>query len=240
MKTGFLKSEEFLSQVQRSGKTPLARLKGLSNILNQWNQSRIGSVIKGDEADLSINDVNVLKGLVHDEINKLKLPDADTVSDQILFLLIGAIKMQIQSNSAQPWALVNQSIKDFVRPKRFTINLFMMLSLLTIVALCSFTAIQLSITKKQNTDFLSEESLTAFNEVGSNTVNNLITIYNKMKEGDCQLPQVAMLQPQEREAYILFINDGKVDINTANDLKNALSHVSCLYPQKLMNKPNLD
>lgn len=240
MKTEFLKSEEFLNQFQRSGKTPLARLKGLSNILNQWNQRRIGNVIKGDEADLSINDVNVLKDLVHKEISKLKLINADIVSDQILFLLIGAIKMQIQSNSAQPWVLVNKSINDFVRPRRFTISLFMVLSLLTFVAVFSFLAIQLSITKKQNTDFLSEESLTSFNEVGSNTVNNLITIYNKMKEGDCQLPQVAMLQPQDREAYILFINDGKVDINTANDLKNALKHVSCLYPQKLMNKPNID
>lgn len=239
MKTEFLKSEDFLSQVQKSGKTPLARLKGLSTILSQWNVSRMGKVVKGDEADLSINDVNVLKGLVHDEITKLKLVDADTVSDQILFLLIGAIKMQIQSNSAQPWTLVNQSINDFVKPRRPTISLFMMLSLLTLVAVFSFTAIQLSITKKQNSDFLSEDSPTSarFNEVGSNTVNNLITIYNKMKEGDCQLPQVAMLQPQEREAYILFINDGKVEIDTANDLKNALSHVSCLYPQKLMNQP---
>jgi len=239
MKTEFLKSEEFLSQVQKSGKTPLARLKGLSTILSLWNESRIGKVTKGDEADLSINDVNVLKDLVHNEIDKLKLVNADIISDQILFLLIGAIKLQIQSNSDQPWKLVDQSINDFVKPRRPSINLFMLLSLITLIAVFSLTTIQLSITNKQNTDFLYEENPTSvrLNEVGNNTVNNLIAIYNKMKEGDCQLPQAAMLQPQEREAYILFINDGKVDIDTANDLKNALNHVSCLYPQKLMNKP---
>jgi len=239
MNTEFLKSEDFLNQVQKSGKTPQARLKGLSAILSQWNESRIGKVVKGNEADLSINDVIVLKDLVHNEISKLKLADSDTVSDQILFLLIGAIKLQIQSNSAQPWELVNKSINDFVKPRRPSVSLFMALSLLTLVAIFAVTAIQFSVTKKQNSDFLSEENPTSarLNEVGSNTVNNLIAIYNKMKEGDCQLPQVAMLQPQEREAYILFINDGKVDINTANDLKNALTHVSCLYPQKLMNKP---
>jgi hypothetical protein len=46
-----------------------------------------------------------------------------------------------------------------------------------------------------------------------------------------------MLQPQDREAFIAFINAGKVEIGTAANLNNALEYVHCLYPQKLMDKP---
>lgn len=239
MNTDFLKSEDFTKQIQRCGKTPQARLKGLSGILNEWNAGRIGKVVKGEEADLSMSDVMVLRNLVHAEVSRLKLSDIETVSDQILFLVIGAIKLQIQSNSAQPWTLVNHSINAFIKPKSRPLRLYIMLFLLPLCAGFAYMATQGSLfNHKNNAGFFANENPTSakFNEVGNNTVNNLIAIYNKMKEGDCQLPQVAMLQPQEREAYMMFIKDGKVDINTANDLKSALSHVSCLYPQKLMNQ----
>ena len=83
----------------------------------------------------------------------------------------------------------------------------------------------------------SESSGRTINQAGSETVSSLIELYISMKKGDCQLPQAAMLQPQEREAFISFINEGKVDINSAESLKNALTYANCLYPQKLMNSP---
>ena len=75
------------------------------------------------------------------------------------------------------------------------------------------------------------------NESGSNTIASLVNLYEAMKNGDCQLPQAAMLHPTEREAFISFVNEGKVDINTASYLKSALNYTACLYPQKLMSQP---
>jgi len=43
-----------------------------------------------------------------------------------------------------------------------------------------------------------------------------------------------MLQPEEREAFISFINNGHVELDSAANLKKSLQYVNCLYPQKLM------
>ena len=67
------------------------------------------------------------------------------------------------------------------------------------------------------------------NESGSRTVSSLVNLYEAMKTGDCQLPQAAMLQPAEREAFISFVNEGKVDINTASYLKNRSVVLAGIY-----------
>jgi hypothetical protein len=241
MASEFLKSDSFNMQFQKAGKSPVARLTGLSGILSNWNKERVGKVINGKEADLSMGDIQILKNLIETETSRLKLDNAEIVADQILFLVIGAIKLQVQNSSEKPWELVNQSITNFLTPQNATKKLQMSLYLLTFIVIMGFAIVLL----KPNTnnavndganplDIAADASV---NQAGSKTVSNLVELYKSMKNGDCQLPQAAMLQPQEREAFISFINEGKVDINTADSLKNALTYANCMYPQKLMNSP---
>lgn len=236
MENSFFSSNEFKSQLLAAGRSPVARLNGLPDILNKWNQRRISS--HTPESDLSISDINILKDIIHTETSRLKLKNAEVVTDQILFMLIGALKLQIQNKSAKPWALVNQSISNFIKPEK-TKNL-------PLIALCFITLIIVfgavinnSFLRKpiQSPDIFNTEIRASANELNSTTVNNLVSMYNKMKEGNCQLPQAAMLQPEDREAFIAFINAGKVEVGTAANLNNALGYVHCLYPQKLMDKP---
>ncbi len=240
MATEFLKSDRFNVQFQKAGKSPLARLIGLSDILSDWNRQRIGNVINGKEADLSIDDIQILKNMIENETSRLKLDNAGIVADQILFLVIGAIKLQVQNNSEKPWQLVNQSITNFLTPPKRNQKFMMSLSLLTFIIM-GFAIVVLSPHINNKTDDgmnpLDTTTNASINQSGSKTVANLVALYTAMKKGDCQLPQAAMLQPQEREAFISFVNEGKVDINTADSLKNALTYANCLYPQKLMNSP---
>jgi len=240
MATEFLKSDRFNMQFQKAGKSPLARLIGLSGILSDWNRQRIGNVINGKEADLSMDDIQILKNMIENETSRLKLDNAGIVADQILFLVIGAIKLQVQNNSEKPWQLVNQSITNFLTPPKRNQKFMMSLSLLTFIIM-GFAIVVLSPHINNKTDDgmnpLDTSTNASINQAGSKTVANLVALYTAMKNGDCQLPQAAMLQPQEREAFISFVNEGKVDINTADSLKNALTYANCLYPQKLMNSP---
>jgi len=237
MENSFFSSNEFKSQLLMAGRSPIARLNGLSDILNKWNQQRIARPNTA-EADLSITDINILKDIIHTETSRLKLKNNEVVSDQILFMLIGAIKLQIQNKSAKPWELVNQSISNFIKPEKS--NNLPLLALFFITLIAVFGAVTNNSFLHKNTespDVLNMENRLSANELSSTTVNNLVSMYNKMKEGNCQLPQAAMLQPQDREAFIAFINAGKVEIGTAANLNNALGYVHCLYPQKLMDKP---
>ncbi len=238
MTTEFLKSDSFNMQFQKTGKSPAARLIGLSGILSNWNKQRIGKVINGKEADLSINDIQILKNLIENETSRLKLNNAEIIADQILFMLIGAIKLQIQNNSDKPWELVNQSISNFLSPKKSPQKLMVSLSVFTVIVIMGLAITILNTNRKMQTNHMDNPLDTAaISHNGSETVSNLVGLYNAMKSGVCQLPQAAMLQPQEREAFLAFINEGKVDINTADSLKNALTYANCLYPQKLMNSP---
>jgi len=237
MENSFFSSNEFRSKLLTTGCSPIARLNGLSDILSKWNQQRItGPYSK--ETDLSITDINILKDIIFTETSRLKLKNAEVVSDQILFMLIGAVKLQIQNKSAKPWALVNQSISNFTKPEKSRSLTLITLLFITLIALFGAVTNNIILHKNiESPDVFNVESRTSANQLSSATVNNLVSMYNKMKEGSCQLPQAAMLQPQDREAFIAFINAGKVEIGTAANLNNALGYVHCLYPQKLMDKP---
>jgi len=66
------------------------------------------------------------------------------------------------------------------------------------------------------------------------TISMLQLAYNKMKSGTCQLPQAAMLPERQRQAFLAFVNQGTIDVNNVENLRQAFGYVSCLYPQELM------
>jgi hypothetical protein len=65
-------------------------------------------------------------------------------------------------------------------------------------------------------------------------MSTLLLAYNKMKSGTCQLPQAAMLPPEQRQAFLRFVNNGVIEVQHVENLRMALGYVNCLYPQELM------
>lgn len=227
--------EYLKNQINKSGRTPEARLKGLSLALKKWNQGRIENSLHNAKSDLSEAQIETLKQLVQVETSKLSNKEADVLAEQILFLLIGAIKLQSENDSNTMWEMVDKGIATFIQPQRSLSSAVNLISItLLIIALVAISA-NLALRKEIKNKAYPEEMYA--DESKNATVNNLVNLYNEMKKGSCQLPQAAMLQEKERETFITFINDGVVNIDSAEDLKNALAHVNCLYPQKLMDKP---
>jgi hypothetical protein len=180
MASEFLKSDSFNIQLQKSGKSPIARLTGLSAILSNWNKQRVGKIINGKEADLSIEDIQILKNLIEKETSRIKLENAEIVSDQILFLVIGAIKLQVQNNSEKPWDLVNQSITNFLTPDYSPRKIQMSLYFLTFIVIMGFTIVLLKPNTKNAVNDgsvpLNETVDTSINQPGSETVSNLVEV----------------------------------------------------------------
>ena len=101
-------SEEFIQIISSKSKHSKAtggsiiNLIGLSTVISEWNATRIGKVKNSKDADLSIDNIKSLKKLIKGEVRKSEVENMPVVSDQILFLFIGAIKLQIQNNSDKP------------------------------------------------------------------------------------------------------------------------------------------
>ena len=85
-----------------------------------------------------MDNIQSLKKLIKGEVNKSEVKNIAVVSDQILFLFIGAIKLQIQNNSYKPWRLVNQSISNFLTPKQRSQTSFLFIMMLTLVVILGF------------------------------------------------------------------------------------------------------
>jgi hypothetical protein len=217
-------------QVLVSGRSPKSRLLGLSQQLNNWNIARISGKNQAARQDLSIEDVHLLKEIIHAEIKRTSVKQAEVVSDQILFLVIGAIQIQSQNHSAQAWKLVDQSIQDFLKPQR-PVFLYALASSALVIAMVATTVLRGP--RLQQTE--SNNSILETGEVSDPvSMGLLLNIYNKMKDGTCQLPQAAMLPIEQRQAFLSFINEGNVDVRNVANLKLALTYVNCLYPQDLM------
>lgn len=230
--------EDFYGQYQSTGKTQLARLLKLSGAIEKWSQER-GAKSTELIKEFSIDDVQALRQLIENEVATINTNEPSVVTDQILFLIIGAVKVEAQNHSSATWPLVNQTIKELVSPRK-KLNSWMSFAAISSVLLVGFALTLFSINSRNTPSSKVspiEAQAISINQAGSETVGNLINIYQKMQSGECQLPQALVLQPQDREAFIAFVTEGKVNINTAESLKKSLEHADCKYPQKLMSNP---
>jgi hypothetical protein len=230
-------------RLEDHGRTPLARLSGLARLFRDWGNkasaddagTETGAGMWQQLATLSISDIDALKSIIVSEVKKTAVPNADIVSDQILFLLLGAIQLHSRGNADKAWDLVQDSISEFLKPKTsFKPLLFAGMTLL-LISVASSGFFYLKSTSQANTP-LEGAAVVQPGELPA-SITALQDVYTQMKGGKCQLPQAGMLPPDQRQAYIAFINDGIVDLHSADALQKALTHVSCDYPQKLMMSP---
>ncbi len=211
-----------------------AGLLGLSSQLNQWNLERVSKKANSQSLELTLEDINTIKALIKTSISKASIKHCETVYDQLIFLTIGAIQVQSQTGSDKAWALVKKSTQSHLRAKKNR-QAFSLSLLITITLIClSITTIP-----KPNMHHVEDATqILPIETVSSGTdpvsMSMLVLAYNKMKSGTCQLPQAAMLPPEQRQAFLRFINNGVVEVNHVESLRLALGYVNCLYPQELM------
>lgn len=212
-----------------------ASLLALSSRLNLWNMERIlRNKTNAQSLDLTLEDMNLLKDIIQTTINKAKVKYPEVMSDQLLFLAIGAIQIQTQTGSDKAWQLVNQSIQTFLNTQQKKRSFLVVLSTTTLLITLSVMAIlnnQMHHVRHKQSDSILSITEGATDPV---TMSTLLLAYNKMKNGTCQLPQAAMLPPEQRQAFLNFVNNGTVEVQHVENLRLALGYVNCLYPQELM------
>jgi len=212
-----------------------ASLLALSSRLSHWNIERISrQKTNAQSLDLTIEDVNVLKEIIQTTISKASIKYPEVMSDQLLFLAIGAIQVQTQTGSDKAWQLVSQSIQAFLNSQKKKRSF--LISLVTIPLLISLSVMAILNTQMHHVSHKQPDSPLAVVEGATDpvTISTLLLVYNKMKSGTCQLPQAAMLPPEQRQAFLMFVNNGTVEVEHVENLRLALGYVNCLYPQELM------
>jgi len=222
------------SRVQRIRGANAAIVK-LPKTLSVWNNERIAKrSTSAGNAHLSLDEINTVRALIEDAISRSTIKNHAVFTDQLFFLTIGAIQVESQTHSSDAWKLLNKTIETHLKPQHD--RQFLAIGMLVTVLVLGMSAIQLSHKKgnpspAQSSGSFIEASVGTADPV---TISMLQLAYNKMKSGTCQLPQAAMLPESQRQAFLAFVNQGTIDVNNVENLRQAFGYVSCLYPQELM------
>ncbi|HSI46598.1 MAG TPA: hypothetical protein VK950_10475 [Methylophilus sp.] len=228
-KTYALHSLWKLGLKQWSKHAPLYRLR---HELVAWNTQRVTAF--GANAALNAQDISHIRQLIEQAQQRsvAKLPP--TLLDQWFFQAVGAIRVQSQTGVDTAWHLFDQSVHEQLGEPSFNRSL----SFGLLVTLCVVWMTMVSPTHQPAPTDLSPLEDAQFNDASGTadpvTISLLNLAYQKMQNGSCQLPQAAMLPDSQRQAFIMFVTKGKVDVDHVEQLRQALGYVSCLYPQELM------
>jgi len=209
----------------------------LRDELAGWNQQRL---TQGRVAQLSVQDIASIRQMIDQAQQQSVAALSPTLLDQWFFLAVGAIQVQSQTGSPQAWHLFDQSVHSQLAQPAFQRSL----SFGLLVSLCVLWMAFAPLKQKQVQPALSPLETAADQAWGGTvdpvTLSLLNLAYQKMQNGSCQLPQAAMLPEGQRQAFILFVTEGKVDVDQVEHLRQALGYVSCLYPQELMRPQGRD
>ncbi len=202
----------------------------LRHVLMGWQQCKH---MQQDTATLTVQDIGNIRQMLEraQQSAQVNLPPA--LLDQWFFLALGAMQQRTPAASQQAWQLFDQSVHAQLAPGRVY---HAWLSGL-LVSLCVAWMVLVPLKRTTVIEPQTPLETESYNKAGTAdpvTLSLLNLAYQKMKNGSCQLPQAAMLPEQQRQAFILFVTEGKVDTQQVEPLRQALGYVSCLYPQELM------
>ncbi len=235
MTSKLLQSIELKSAIALSGNNPIDRISSFADILSKLsgNPDRYEALRKLAE-NLDSEDVNSLRGLIFEEVSKLKYLNSVEVTEQILFLIIGALKLDAQQGSfTDPWYLANLSIKSLIKKNNhFNSYKYAFLSLIFL----SIGALLWFVGTKYNADQHSKNPpRPPFNELiplpepvpSPYVPSHFYSLKAQMDKTTCQFPQAAMLPADQRAAFLNFINTGEIDLEELSNLQKALTRVNC-------------
>ena len=198
--------------------------------LVRWNTQRIQQF--GTTATLNTQDIASIRQMMEQAQQHSPASLSPALLDQWFFLAIGAVQVQSQTGTDKAWHVFDQSVHSQLADHSFNRSL----SFGILVSLC--VVWMMAVTPAHKTAQMALSPLQETQEMAGTadpvTLSLLNLAYQKMQDGSCQLPQSAMLPAAQRQAFMMFVTEGKVDVDHVEYLRQALGYVNCLYPQELM------
>ncbi|WP_047514092.1 hypothetical protein [Methylophilus sp. Q8] len=210
----------------------------LRDALTSWNRQRLAE--GGATNVLNVQDIATIRQMVDQAQQQSVASLSPTLLDQWFFLAVGAIQVQSQTGSPQAWHLFDQSVHSQLAQPAFQRSLSFGLLVSACVVWMAFAPLKQKQLEPAMSPLETATDQSHGGTVDPVTLSLLNLAYQKMQNGSCQLPQAAMLPDAQRQAFILFVTEGKVDVDQVEHLRQALGYVSCLYPQELMRPQGRD
>jgi hypothetical protein len=224
-------------EIQQRGKTPKERLKALISVFSSWSEDAEKQKIMRDIAvKMDFKDIEQLRTLINEEVVKLKISNSPNLTDQILFIIIGALKFEIKREAfSKHWQLAELSLNSVLtvsnRSMISYVNVVLFASFAILIGAISYITIHqpLGISAK-SVKLVGNHYLDSTEPIPSPYVPaHLYSLRKEMGKSVCIIPQAATLPQEQRAAFLSFIRTGEIELDQLTNLQAALSLVHCEY-----------
>ena len=165
----------------------------------------------------------------------MKCSMPETVADQVVLVMVGALQADKGINQSDPWEVAAKSINVIlINSTNYgsgkILNTFLFSSLALALIAFGFIGFQHQKGKPEVLIHAKPELQSLPNPLPSPYVpSHFYTMKKDMDKAVCQLPQAAMLPPDQRSAFLSFVNKGQISLAEISVLQEALSKVDCQY-----------
>lgn len=225
------------SEIAGRASSPGDRLKAMISVFSSWSEDAEKQKIMREIAvKMDSQDINLLRTIIDEQVTKLKAKNTHDLTDQILFIIIGALKFEIKREAfSKHWQLaelsLNSVLSDSQKRRIGLFNSLLLASfLILITAIVFINNNKLQVAKTKKVDLVGNYYLDSTEPIPSPYVpSHFYSLRKEMGKSVCIIPQAATLPAEQRAAFLTFINTGEIELNQLTNLQAALSLVHCEY-----------
>jgi hypothetical protein len=221
-----------LDKINKSAMRTTAGLHALVDALAQWSKGETPAAAS-QASSIQTSDINALRYLIARQLNKGRYANRAVLADQILFIIIGALKTDnAEISRTQAWGLTAHSIDSLLdaayQPlmpgyiKHAYLGLFGLFFIWGSYGMLGYVNHSPVETDPLN---LAPQAFAQRPYVST----NVYAFREVMQQATCGYPQAAMLPIEQRVTYLDFIRRGQFALAELTNLEKALSSVDCFY-----------
>lgn len=222
-----------LDKINKSAKRTAPGLYALLEALAEWKAGLSCSAASTTTA-IQPQDIDALRSLIRQQLDKGRYANRTALADQILFIIIGALKTNdAEINQVDAWALTGDSVDSLLEAAHQPLVpgyiRHAYLGLIGIFFIWGGYGM-LGYASHVPDAATSEMALTPQAFAQRPYVPTHVYAFREvMQQATCGYPQAAMLPIEQRVAYLDFIRRGEFALAELKNLEKALASVDCFY-----------
>ena len=229
-----------LDKINKSDKRTALSLRQLAEALAGAMDTDPAHNVNCLAVGLDATDIATLRTHIELQLRKGRYTDAAALTDQILFIMIGALKAHTREDAARTWDLTARSIESLLQAaQRPLVPAYLQHACAGLLAVfCLWGGYGVLLHDAPNVQELAAAPARLDKPVFAQRPyipTHLHSFRRIMMQASCDYPQAAMLPVEQRGAFLDYLRNGQYSLAELRNLESALSKVDCFYASSINN-----
>ena len=229
-----------LDKINKSDKRTALSLRQLAEALAGAMDTDPAHNVNCLAVGLDAADIATLRTHIELQLRKGRYTDAAALTDQILFIMIGALKAHTREDAARTWDLTARSIESLLQAaQRPLVPAYLQHACVGLLAVfCLWGGYGVLLHDAPNVQELAAAPARLDKPVFAQRPyipTHLHSFRRIMMQASCDYPQAAMLPVEQRGAFLDYLRNGQYSLAELRNLESALSKVDCFYASSINN-----